>query len=72
MNAPRNCSELGVCQSRTPACPGCRIQFAPGAIEGYRLRKGAWSKILRAFAAAAPLAFAVGLVLGWLRGKGWL
>lgn len=72
MSTPRSCTELGVCQSRTPACPGCRIRFAPGAIQGYRRPESAWSKILRAFAAAAPLAFTIGLVAGWLNGKGWL
>lgn len=46
--------------------------FAPGSIEAYRRRKSAWSKTLRAFVAAAPLAFAIGLAVGWLRGKGWL
>lgn len=72
MKPRHSCSELGVCQARTPTCPGCRIQFAPGAIQGYRRRKSAWSKVLRAFAAAAPLAFTIGLVAGWLHGKGWL
>lgn len=67
-----SCKETGICQSRAPACPGCRIQFAPGAIEGYRRHRSTWSKFLRALAAAAPLAFAIGLVVGWLRGKGWL
>jgi hypothetical protein len=32
----RSCDALGVCQSRTPACTGCRPApaFAPGTIEG--------------------------------------
>ena len=36
----RNCNDLGVCQSRTPACPGCggRHPFAPGVIEHHRRR----------------------------------
>jgi hypothetical protein len=34
----RTCDQLGACQSRTPACPGClpRPAFAPGVIEHYR------------------------------------
>lgn len=29
------CNELGVCQSRTPACPDCTaLHLAPGVIEG--------------------------------------
>ena len=42
MKAPqRTCNELGMCQSRKPACAGCTAHrasafaFAPEVIEGY-------------------------------------
>lgn len=37
----RPCSDLGVCQSRSPACPGCQPRpFAPGVIERHRRQLG--------------------------------
>ena len=32
-----NCTDLGLCQSRTPPCAGCIHDrpFAPGVVDGY-------------------------------------
>lgn len=46
----RTCNELGVCQSRTPACPACNsstLRLAPGMVDGpYRRESPAttWAK----------------------------
>lgn len=44
----RTCFELGVCQSRKPACQGCNWQLAPGTIRGpYRRQRTARSVEIR-------------------------
>lgn len=52
------CHELGVCQSRTPACPDCNtLRLAPGVIEGPYRRESPvtiWSE--KALQALRPLA----------------
>lgn len=46
----RTCDELGVCQSRTPACPACNsaaLRLAPGVIDGPYRREApvtTWAK----------------------------
>lgn len=78
-NTPRSCEQLGACQSRTPACQGCRWKLAPGVIDGpYRAlrrhltaaRIGKAALMLAGLAAlCAMLSFAVGYFnpLGWFR-----
>lgn len=68
----RSCSELGVCQSREPRCAGCRILFAPGAIEHWRRPPSRVRQAVRASALAIALSAAGGLLFGLARGKGWL
>jgi|GEM_PF-3083935 len=52
------CNELGVCQSRTPACPDCTaLRLAPGVIDGPYRRESpvtTWAK--NATQALRPLA----------------
>ena len=49
---PRPCLELGVCQSRRPACEGCKphlAPLAPGVIDGpYRKPLAAKGLVLKA------------------------
>lgn len=46
------CEELGVCQSRQPACQGC-FAFAPGVIEGGPRRRWLTDRRVEQLARAA-------------------
>lgn len=46
MSTGRSCNEMGLCQHRKPACPGCTAQrpalrpvlrLAPGVLDAYRV-----------------------------------
>ena len=78
----RSCFELGVCQSRKPACQGCSWQFAPGVIDGPYRSTTRWLTTERTALAgraalilvalvslSAILGFATGYfdLLGWLQ-----
>lgn len=79
----RSCMELGVCQSRKPACSGCTVHdypaakplnFAPGVIERLRPRR---SRRLKAaalqLANALLIITAAGVAWGYVAVKaGWL
>ena len=61
----RSCDELGLCQHRTPACPGCghnRHSFAPGVIHGHTTtpNKKVWRWVKWACFAALAIAAGVG------------
>lgn len=65
----RTCDELGACQSRVPACPGCKAHpFAPGVITAHRrprkLRRRAMWRLLRTGLGLVLFAVAVGLWIG--------
>ncbi len=76
-NQGRSCDALGLCQSKTPPCSGCRpLMLAPGVLEAYRppflgsaqqrrelLRWARWCALLGATAAAVGLL--AGLWSGW-------
>jgi hypothetical protein len=62
---PRTCLELGICQSRKPACADCEahpMPFAPGVIDGPYRRHSP----VRAFMGKANAAIAD--VAAWLMG----
>jgi hypothetical protein len=65
----RTCDELAACQSRVPACPGCKAHpFAPGVITAHRrprtLRSRAMWRLLRVAAGLVLFATLVGLWIG--------
>ena len=63
-----SCNDLGVCQQRTPRCPGCMPQpFAPGTIERHRARRTVWRRVrlvLLVAAGVTGLAFSAGYLWG--------
>jgi hypothetical protein len=70
-----NCTSLGVCQSRKPACQGCNWSFAPGSIEGPFTRAqhrhalkwtSVFAKVVLALALLACLSVVLGFFLGYL------
>ena len=79
---PRSCMELGVCQSRTPACNGCDhpareklatppapMRLAPGVIDGPYRRETSAGRALQEAANALQLAKdALRLVTAYLTG----
>jgi len=65
------CDNLGVCQDRTPPCPGClpRPAFAPGVIEHHRAPHPMRDALLRwlvVTAAVMALAWVAGYAVGVL------
>lgn len=71
----RTCLDLGLCQSRTPACPDCDHpwRLAPGVIDGpfqsprHQIRVGRWIKVDKFLAYLAVMVIASAL-LGFLLG----
>ncbi len=67
----RTCEELGLCQARTPRCPGCTWQLAPGTIDGPYFPKrrrpsrwpSGWPRPQTVVVAALAVASAVALVV---------
>jgi hypothetical protein len=74
----RNCNDLGVCQSRSPACADCkpkqpRHYFAPGVINGgssdLQLDNNRWvfTMTWREYVAATVAVAIVMGIAGWLK-----
>lgn len=64
----RTCDQLGACQSRTPACPGClpRPAFAPGVIEHHKRQHT--RELIRQMSRAAVLLIVVVCASAYLEG----
>lgn len=74
--AARRCEDLGVCQDRTPPCPGClpRPAFAPGVIEHHRRHRTALARwmwrvalVLGVTGLVVSASFGLGLLAGALQ-----
>lgn len=68
----RTCLELGVCQSRTPACPGCqpRQESVPATADLFPIEEPSSWQTIGQMVKAAGIAITLCAVAGLLAGMG--